>query len=136
MADVVAVTKIDDGPRNAVFYLTNISDGTGESAVAKIDVSALSANPYGDACTGVRITKISFSNVGMGVQLFFNASTNVLAAQLPADYTDTLDFSEFGGLKNYAGTGKNGDVLLTTVAHTDGDTYTVVISCTKEYTAL
>ena len=81
MADVVAVTKIDDGPRNAVFYLTNISDGTGESAVAKIDVSALSANPNGDACTGVRITKISFSNVGMGVQLFFNASTNVLAAQ-------------------------------------------------------
>ena len=44
MADSVNVSTIIDGPRKAVFYLTNVSDSTGESAVTKIDVSALSTS--------------------------------------------------------------------------------------------
>ena len=39
MADAVAVTTIEDGARRAVFYLTNISDGSGEANVKKIDVT-------------------------------------------------------------------------------------------------
>ncbi|MAL11345.1 MAG: hypothetical protein CMF74_17010, partial [Maricaulis sp.] len=65
MADAVTATTVEDGPREAVFYLTNTSDGTGESAVTKVDVSALSSLQDGTACTGVRIKKITFTNVGM-----------------------------------------------------------------------
>ncbi len=36
MADAVAVTTIEDGARRAVFYLTNISDGSGEANVKKL----------------------------------------------------------------------------------------------------
>ena len=61
MADAVNVSTIQDGGRTAIFYLTNTSDGTGEDAVTKIDVSALAASADGDACTGVRIQKIVFS---------------------------------------------------------------------------
>ena len=43
MADAVTVTTVEDGPKRAIFYLTNTSDGTGEAAVTKIDVSALSS---------------------------------------------------------------------------------------------
>jgi len=43
MADAVTSTTLSDSDRSAVIQLTNTSDGTGESAVTKIDVSALTS---------------------------------------------------------------------------------------------
>ena len=134
MADAVTATTVIDGGRTAVIYCTNTSDGTGESAVVKVDVSALSSRQDGTACTGVRLEKIVFSNVGMGVKLLWDASTDVIAVQLPADYSDTLNYSDINGLPNVAASGgKTGDIQLTTVGHTSGDTYSVVVYCIKEY---
>ena len=134
MADAVTATTVQDGPKKAVFYLTITSDGTGEAAVTKIDVSGLASLKDGTACTGVRIEKIVFTNVGMGVKILWNATTNVIAAQLPADYSDTLDYSDMSGLPNVAASsGKTGDVKLTTVGHSDGDTYSIVLHCLKQY---
>jgi hypothetical protein len=88
----------------------------------------------GTACTGVRIEKITFTNVGMGVKLLWDASTDVIAAELPADYSDTLDYSGISGLPNVAASGgKTGDIQLTTVGHGSGDTYSIVLYCLKEY---
>ena len=134
MADAVTATTVIDGPKSAVIYCTNTSDGTGESAVTKVDVSALSALQDGTACTGVRIEKITFTNVGMGVKLLWDASTDVIAAELPADYSDTLDYSGISGLPNVAASGGNtGDIQLTTVGHGSGDTYSIVLYCLKQY---
>ena len=41
MADAVTSQTLIDGDRYAVMKFTNISDGSGESAVTKVDVSAL-----------------------------------------------------------------------------------------------
>jgi len=133
MADAVATTTIIDGPRKAVIYCTDTSDGGGEAAVTKVDVSALSQSPDLGTCTGVRLEKVVFSNVGMGVKILWDATTDVIALELPADYSDTLDFSDISGLPNYAGSGKTGDIQFTTVGHTSGDTYSVTLYCIKEY---
>ena len=134
MADAVTATTVIDGPKRAIIYCTNTSDGTGESAVTKVDVSALSSLQDGTACSGVRIQKIVFTNVGMGVKILWNASTNVIAAQLPADYSDTLDYSDLSGLPNVAASGgKTGDIKFTTVGHSSGDTYSIVLYCLKQY---
>tara|TARA_A100001515_G_scaffold32047_1_gene24941 strand:- start:1619 stop:2026 length:408 start_codon:yes stop_codon:yes gene_type:complete len=134
MADAVASQTIQDGPRKAIFKFTNVSDGTGESAVKKIDVSALTADPMtGAACTKVTIEKIWYSTIGMGVKIFFDASTDVLAWQLNADYADELDFSEFNGIPNNAGSGVTGDIMFTTVGHSNNDVYTVCLSVIKHY---
>jgi|TARA_R100000049_G_C1950244_1_gene97513 hypothetical protein len=133
MADAVATTTIIDGPRKAVIYCTDTSDGNGEAAVTKVDVSALSQSPDLDTCTGVRLEKVVFSNVGMGVKILWDATADVIALELPADYSDTLDFSDISGLPNYAGSGKTGDIQFTTVGHTSGDTYSVTLYCIKEY---
>jgi|TARA_R100001143_G_C3317851_1_gene113295 hypothetical protein len=133
-ADSVTTTTVIDGPREAVIYCTNTSGGDGESAVTKVDVSALSSLQEGTACTGVRLNKIVFSNVGMGVKVLWNATANVIAAELPADYSDTIDYSDISGLPNVAAaSGKTGDIKFTTVGHTSGDTYSVVLYCLKEY---
>ena len=39
MADAVTSQTLIDGPAHTVMKFTNISDGTGESAVTKVDVS-------------------------------------------------------------------------------------------------
>jgi hypothetical protein len=134
MADAVTATTVEDGPKKAIIYCTNTSDGTGEAAVVKVDVSALSALQDGTACTGVRIQKITFSNVGMSVKLLWDASTDVIAVELPADYSDTLDYSDMSGLPNVAASGGNtGDIQLTTLGHSSGDTYSIVLHCLKDY---
>lgn len=135
MADAVISKIIEDGPRTAIMYFTNVSDGTGEAAVAKVDVSALSADPASKgACTSVNIESIQYTTKGMGVQMFFDATTNVLAWELIADYGDTLDFSDFVGLPNTAAaSGKTGDILFTTTSATNGDTYSVVLKLKKNY---
>jgi hypothetical protein len=134
MADAVTATTVEDGPKKAIIYCTNTSDGTGEAAVVKVDVSALSALQDGTACTGVRIQKITFSTVGMSVKLLWDASVDVIAVELPADYSDTLDYSDISGLPNVAASGGNtGDIQLTTLGHSSGDTYSVVLHCLKQY---
>jgi len=134
MADAVKTTTVIDGSKTAVIYCSNTSDGTGESAVTKVDVSALASNQEGTSCTGVRIQKVIFSTVGMGVKLLWDATADVIALELPADYSDTLDYSDISGLPNNAASGGNtGDIQLTTVGHSSGDTYSVVLYCLKQF---
>ena len=139
MADAVtSQTILDDGGRNLVMKFTIVSDGTGESAVAKIDVSALTVNAVtGQACNRVVLNRVWFSNVGMGFKLHWNADTNMFICQAPKDWTDTWDFSmgmgDLPGITNNAGTGVNGDLLLTPNDHTSGDTYSVIVWALKHY---
>ena len=44
MADAVTSQTIVDGDKHVVMKFTNVSDGTGESAVTKVDVSGLATN--------------------------------------------------------------------------------------------
>ena len=79
MADAVTSTTIVDDDRKAIIQLTNTSDGTGESAVTKIDVSALAARKGdGAICTGCKLAKITYSTFGMSVKLLWNATTNTI----------------------------------------------------------
>jgi hypothetical protein len=133
MADTVTTQTIIDGERNCIMKFTNVSDGTGESAVAKVDVSALAANSAGTACSEVRLVRVSHAIVGMSVQLFFNASTNVLIMELAESSNGHMEFEDFGGIPNNAGSGKNGDILFTTKGHSSGDTYSIVLEMIKVY---
>ena len=133
MADAVTSQTLIDGVKTAVLKFTNISDGSGESAVAKVDVSALSANDVGKSCTGASIEKIWWQCNGMKVQLLFDASSNVFCIELGENQSGYHDYSTFGGLPNNAGSGVTGDILFTTVGHSSNDTYTVVLQVRKEY---
>ena len=133
MADTVASQTIDDGPRYAVIKLTNVSDGTGESAVTKVDVSGLASSANGVACTGATIQKIWWQCTGMKVSILFDATSDVLAIQLGENQSGYHDYTSFGGLTNNAGSGKTGDIKFTTVDHSSGDTYTIILYLKKEF---
>ena len=133
MADAVATQTIQDGERNAVLRFTNMSDGTGESNVVKVDVSALAKNSAGQSCTEVHIQRIYWATVGMSVKLDFDASTNVLAIGLPADSTGDEYYDSFSAIPNNAGSGKTGDILISTTGHSSGDTYMIILELLKRY---
>ena len=133
MADAVATQTIIDGSKTAVLKFTNVSDGSGESAVTKVDVSALANNSIGQACTGASIQKIWWQCIGMKVQILFDATSDVLAIELGENQSGYHDYSNFGGIPNNAGSGKTGDIQFTTVGHTSADSYTIILEVNKEY---
>ena len=133
MADAVASQTLLDGERMAIMKFTNISDSTGETKVIKVDVSDLSNSASGAACDGVTITKIHASTHGMEVQIFWDATTDVLTWMVPQNSQYCWDWEAFGGLTNNAGAGKTGDVLFSTTDTSAGDMYSIVLEMVKSY---
>ena len=133
MADAVTSQTILDGERLFIAKFTNISDGTGETGVLKIDVSTLNPNSFGLACNGVKINKIYGTTHGMEVRILWDATTDQFAWQIPQNSNYLMDLSSFGGIPNNTGAGSTGDVLFTTADASAGDMYTIVLECLKTY---
>tara|TARA_R110002072_G_scaffold7020_1_gene38969 strand:- start:117 stop:512 length:396 start_codon:yes stop_codon:yes gene_type:complete len=131
MADAVSSQTLVDTDKRTVIKITNLSDGNGESAVKKVDVSTLSGAP-----SRVTIDQIWYDIGGMRVQIDFDASTNVPALVLggsaaAGNVQGHLDFRSFGGIKNNAGSGVTGDIDVTTSGHTNLDHYTIILELRK-----
>lgn len=122
MADAVTSEYVFNGERRKLLHLTNISDGTGESAVVKIDVSAITFD-FGKVPTYITIDMIEYNIQGFSsVRLFFDATTDDEVAVLPTGM-GVIDFSAYGGKTDPKSTGTTGDVLLTTAGAVSGATY-------------
>jgi hypothetical protein len=133
MADAVATQILFDGERKAIMKFTDISDGTGENKVLKVDVSALSPSASNKACDGVTITKIHASLHTMTVDMYWDATTDVYIQTLTPNGMYTFDYEPIGGLWNNAGTGKTGDILFSTHENAAGARYTIVLEMVKSY---
>jgi hypothetical protein len=133
MADTVTSQTLFDGERVAIMKFTNISDGTGETAVTKVNVSSLASSGAGKACTGVIVNKITSLCHGMEVRMFWDATTDVPFFLTTVNTNFENDFLKIGGITNNSGTGKNGNILFTTSDASAGDTYTVVLEMVKTY---
>ncbi len=132
MADAVTSQTLQDGDKSVVMKFTNISDGTGEAAVKKVDVSALQAQSgSGAECTGVAIQQIWYECNGMSVDLLWDASTDVIAWTLSG--YGFFDFRSCGPIINNSGSGKTGDIMFTTTGHASGDRYAIVLKMGKSY---
>jgi PHP family Zn ribbon phosphoesterase len=131
MADAVATQTLLDDARNLVMKFTNISDGTGEAAVTKVDLTTLTTQA--GAPLSVKIVNIEASTFGMGVDILWHATANVLAWHVPTDMDVRQEFRRFGGLINNGGAGKTGNIKFTTINHTSGDRYSIILEMVKKY---
>lgn len=131
MADAVTSQTIFDGERMAVMKFTNISDGTGETAVVKVDVSALASSSFQRPCDGVTIERVHYSIGGMTVSVLWDATTDVPALVL-APGQSTFDFAKIQ-VPNNSGAGKTGDICFTTIGASAGDSYTIMLEMVKSY---
>ena len=133
MADAVTSQTLMDGERLAIMKFTNISDGTGETAVTKVTASSLTASGSGKACSGVIVNKITSVCHGMEVRMYWDATTDVPFFLSTVNTNYENDFSKIGGIQNNSGTGKNGNIVFSTADASAGDTYTVVLEMIKTY---
>ncbi len=136
MADAVTSQTLYDDGGHVVLHLTNVSDGTGESAVIKADASALRG---GGSTTLYALEAIAWATVGMGFNLLWDATTDVLffttGNASSMGFIDYVNGNNKGpgtgagrtGITNNAGAGVTGDILLTTAGHSAGDSYVATL---------
>ena len=125
MADTVDSLVVFAGNRRRVVRLTNVSDGTGESAVTKVDISTLSLK-NGVAPTAVAVEGIVYNIQGFSsVRLFWDHTTNDEISVLSG--SGVKDYTNVGGLMDPRSAGDTGDILLTTAGGASGSVYDITL---------
>lgn len=110
MVDTVDVKTLFNGIKYKVFHLVNRSDGTGEVAVQKVDISTFT-DPTGKPATYSVIDRIDYS-VGVGrVDLLWDHTTDDEIATLTGQ--GCMDWSQTGGNVDPRSAGDTGDIMLT-----------------------
>lgn len=149
MADAVTVTRLwpanlDQKSAVFVYNFTNISDGTGETNVKKVDIATL-LNYFGVKPDGLRIEQMRWAIQGMTyVKLGWDRTAAQNTAQLlPAgsgyeDYRGQVsragdggaqDFTKLGGKADpsAANADAKGSLMLSTVGAVNGGTYDITV---------
>ena len=127
MADTVTTQTIaDTSGVKFVTKLTNISDGTGETLVKKVDASELT---FMTEDGNRKISKIWYSintnNNKAGVEIIWDGTTNASALFLSGN--GYWDLRTAGNEVGNNATTPTGDVLLSTKNFVTGDNYTLII---------
>lgn len=129
MADAVSTKTLTDTPKRLVVQFTNLSDGTGESAVTKVDKSTFTGLD-GTEPSSLVVERITGTIDGMEVRIYCDHTTDITIAQLAGGQVD-LDYRDQGGLQT-SGAGDTGDILFTTTGHSAGDSYNLVLHMRKK----
>lgn len=126
MADTVNTDVLQSGQKRYVIHLQNKSDGTGESAVTKVDISTLTG-PDGTVPTSATLMEVDYDIGGFSsVQLFWDATTDDEMVTLPVG-SGYKSFIGVGGKKDPKSSGTTGDVKLTTVGASSTATYDITL---------
>ena len=127
MADTVDSIVEFSGTRKYIVRLLNTSDGTGESAVTKVDISTLT-NGKGIAPTALNLESVQWSIGGFtSVRLFWDHTTDDEIINMAAG-NGFQDYSAAGVLKDPRSAGDTGDILLTTAGNISGATYNILLT--------
>lgn len=139
MADAVATHVLAQNSTHIVVHLTNISDGTGESAVVKVDKSTLLASDGAEPAS-LDIEQVTWNCDGMAARILWDHTTDDFAFALSGSGHIDFRAGDIGAqvvpapgiLADPRSSGGAGDILLTTTGHTAGDTYNIVLVLRKQ----
>jgi len=136
MADVVtSQTIVDTVGTKTVMKFTNISDGSGETLVTKMDASALNFMTEDAERVLAKIYwSINTTNGKSGVELLF-AGSGTSAANSTIGFFSGTGFHDYFTAGNSipnnatltANTSPAGDILLSTKGFVAGDNYTIIL---------
>ena len=127
MADTVTTQTIaDTSGVKFVAKLTNLSDGSGETLVNKIDASELTfMSEDGNRSIARVYYSINTSDRKSGVEILWDGATNATALFLSGQ--GFMDFRTDGNSIPNNATTPTGDVLLSTKNFASGDNYTIIV---------
>ncbi len=124
MVDTVDSLVLVNQPPYYTVRLTNVSDGTGESAVVKVDKYGLT-DLDGNEPVALDLIGIEWDVSGMNVTLLWDHTTDdeMIVLNGQGEWDQTRD----GAIRDPRSAGGTGDVLLTTNGHTAADSYTILL---------
>lgn len=134
MADAVVVTTLLETKSQLVVHLTNVSDGTGEAAVKKVDKSTFLA-PDGAEPAVLNIERVDFNIQGFSnIKLLYDHTTDDLACVLcgvgSRDFLgkeQIMDVVGTPGITDPKSAGGTGDIMLTAPAGATTGTYDITL---------
>ena len=136
MADVVtSQTLVDTTGTKTVMKFTNISDGSGETLVTKMDASALTFMTEDATKTVAKIWwSVNTTNGKSGVELLW-AGSGTSAANATIGFFSGTGYHDYytagNSIPNNAtltdNTSPAGDILLSTKGFVAGDNYTLIL---------
>ena len=135
MPNTITNTVINTSTKEAVVYVTLSSDGTEETDYIVFDSSAVATtlgttDPSDSAIISI-YGSISAAATARA-WLEWDASTDVLAFDLPPQESIKANFRSIGGLPNQGGSGKTGDITLTTTGLESGDKITLILHVRRD----
>lgn len=127
MTDAVDTLALISGQNRRIIRINNVSDGTGESAVIKLDKSAF-VGPDGVSEPGkLVLEEVQWSIQGFSsVRLFWDHTTDDEICVLGTG-NGYFNYKSIGGLVDPASSGQTGDLLLTTAGAISGATYDITL---------
>ena len=136
MADVVtSQTLVDTTGTKTVMKFTNMSDGSGETLVTKMDASALTFMTEDATKTVAKIWwSVNTTNGKSGVELLW-AGSGTGSANATIGFFSGTGYHDYYTAGNSipnnatltANTSPAGDILLSTKGFVSGDNYTVIV---------
>ena len=132
MANTVVVTTLFNGTKRDIIHVSVTGDGSGDETNTVIyDYSADTYAPTSKS--NLWLEKI-FASVDstISVDVNWDASTPVKIVTLPQYNPSTShDYSFFGGIKNFAGSGITGDLTFSTVGLGSAEHLSLVVVIRK-----
>ena len=132
MADTVSSITILNGPSKLTMKFLNKSDGTGESAVKKVDLTSYTGVGHGGVnppVTSMIIEKIVYDIQGMKVQIIADGTSPVVLATLGG--FGTLNYLDSAGINTKNAGSNGGNINFTTIGAASGSTYDITLFMRK-----
>ena len=128
MVDAVNVNVLRSGGKRYIIQMANLSDGTGETTVVKVNLSALlTVDVTPQVPTYSAVDYITYSIQGFtSVRLYWDHNTDDEIAYLAAGW-GTIDYFPVGGRVDPRSAGGTGNIILTTGGAVSGATYDITL---------
>ena len=135
MADAVKTILVEETLDRYIVHLSNISDGTGESAVIKVDKSTLLAKDGAEPAS-LDIESCRWNVQGFAsVRILWDHTTDDVAMAMSGsgyeEYANPKVLSVGSALDDPRSAGGAGDILLTTNGGASGSTYDIELVLKK-----
>lgn len=124
MANTVTQTTLVGGGSSKILvrHIQITSDGSQETNLVVYDNSAFVNN------TGLgNVMKVTASGASCQVLLSWDQTTDFKVLAINPAYSEHICFKSIGGIRNPAGTGATGDLLLSTLGLSTGNEVTIII---------
>ena len=127
----ITVTKMADGPRNAVYHVSIVGDGSGE-LTDQVIIDPAEFDPAFPALPTLSVRQLWYDLSGFLVRMEYD----YLASDTPVwtmseNGAACMDFTFMGGIADRSASDGNGKLKITTVGLGTGDYGTFIVAATK-----